>query len=76
MSVFLYSISLLLVPISYYQPAAVVLYWTTSFLMGVLINLMLLHPPVRRGVRIPWIPAEHSDPYNYLWQKLLSRKFL
>ena len=76
MSVFLYSISLLLVPISYYQPAAVVLYWATSFLMGVLINLMLLHPPVRRRFRIPWIPAEHSDPYNYLWQKILSRKFL
>ena len=75
-TVLLYSISMLMVPIAYYQPAAVSLYWATSGLMGVLINLILLHPPIRRGVRIPWIPAEHSDPYNYLWQKFLSRKFL
>ena len=76
MTVFLYSISMLMVPIAYYQPAAVSLYWATSGLMGVIINLTLLHPPVRRLVRIPRIPPEHSDPYNYLWQKIVSRKFL
>lgn len=76
MTVFLYSISLLMVPIAYFQPAAVSLYWATSGLMGVLINLVLLHPPVRRMVRIPRIPAEHSDPYNNLLQKIVSRKFL
>ena len=71
MSVFLYSVSALMVPISRsvqystaeystaeystvlivpifsYQPAAVSLYWATSGLMGILINLALLHPPVR-----------------------------
>ena len=76
MTVLLYSISLLMVPIAYYQPAAVTLYWATSGLMGVLINLVLLHPPVRRAARIPRIPAEHTDPYNYLWQKIVTRKFL
>ena len=76
MTVLLYSISLLMVPIAYFQPAAVSLYWATSGLMGVFINLLLLHPPVRRMVRIPQIPSEHSDPYNVLYQKIMSRKFL
>ena len=39
--------TVLIVPIFSYQPAAVSLYWATSGLMGILINLALLHPPVR-----------------------------
>ena len=76
MTVFLYSLSFMMVPIAYLQPAAVSLYWATSGLMGVLINLALLHPPARRILRIPHIPAEHARPYNSLYQKILSRKFL
>lgn len=76
MTVFLYSLSFMMVPIAYLQPAAVSLYWATSGLMGVLINLALLHPPARRILRIPHIPAEHARPYNTLYQKILSRKFL
>ena len=76
MTVFLYSLSFMMVPIAYLQPAAVSLYWATSGLMGVLINLALLHPPARRILRIPHIPAEHNRPYNTLYQKILSRKFL
>ena len=76
MTVFLYSLSFMMVPIAYLQTAAVSLYWATSGLMGVLINLALLHPPARRSLRIPHIPAEHARPYNTLYQKILSRKFL
>ena len=46
-TVVLYSISFLMIPVAYYQPAAVSLYWATSGLMGVAINLFLLHPLVK-----------------------------
>jgi len=75
-TVFLYGLSALMIPIAYFQPAAVSLYWATSGTMGVIINLMLLHPPVRRLVRIPKIPAEHENPYNNLKEKIMSKKFL
>ena len=74
-TVVLYTISALMVPIACYQPAAVSLYWATSGLMGLLINLMLLHPPVRRLVRIPKIPAELEHPYSHLKEKIMSKKF-
>jgi len=71
----LYTVSALMVPIACYQPAAVSLYWATSGLMGVLINLMLLHPPVRRLMKIPKIPAELEHPYSHLKEKIMSKKF-
>ena len=72
----LYSISLLMVPISCYVPSAVALYWATSGAIGILINLLLLHPPVRRAVRIPKIPLELDQPYKNLKDNLNGKKFL
>jgi len=72
----LYGLAGLMVPISCYVPSAVVLYWATSGAMGVIINLLLLHPPVRRAVRIPKIPMELEQPYKHLKEKLLRKKFL
>ena len=71
----LYSISLVMVPISCYVPSAVSLYWATSGVMGVLINLLLLHPPVRRAVRIPHIPLEIEKPYKLLKENFTNKKF-
>ena len=56
--------------------AAVSLYWATSGVVGVMINMMLLHPPVRRAVRIPKISAELDKPYDHLRDRFLARKFL
>lgn len=75
LTIFLYSISVLMIPIAYFQPAAVSLYWATSGMMGVIINLILLHPPVRRFVRIPKIPAEMENPYVHLKEKIMTKKF-
>ena len=72
----LYSIALVMVPISCYVPSAVALYWATSGAMGVLINLLLLHPPFRRAVRIPKIPLELEKPYAHLKENLKNKKFL
>ena len=72
----LYSVALVMVPISCYVPSAVALYWATSGAMGVLINLLLLHPPVRRTVRIPKIPLEVEQPYTLLKENLKDKKFL
>jgi len=67
----LYSISFLMIPLASIQPAAVALYWVTSGVMGVTINLVLLSPKVRRAVRIPKIPAELDKPYSALKDNLV-----
>ena len=89
----LYGVSGLMVPLAAYQPAAVALYWCCRYLvlaartaglycdcvsgvMGVLINLLLLHPPARRLVRIPWIAGERPRPFSHLRQRLASGSIL
>merc|ERR1719369_821867 len=67
----LYSISILMIPLASIQPSAVVLYWVTSGVMGVSINLLLLSPMFRRAVRIPKIPAELDNPYSALKDNLI-----
>jgi len=68
----LYSVSLLMIPLASYQPAALALYWATSGCMGIFINLVILSPNLRRMVRIPKIPAEMDRPYTTLRDKLLA----
>jgi len=51
-SIFLYSISMLMVPLASFQPSALALYWAVSGAMGVSINLLLMSPSFRRAVRI------------------------
>ena len=72
----MYSLAALMVPISCYVPSALVLYWATSGVTGVFINLLLLHPPVRRAVRIPKIPLEIEKPYSFLKERIVNKKFL
>merc|ERR1712066_693053 len=62
----MYGLAGVMVPIACYVPSALALYWATSGLMGVLINLLLLHPLIRRAVRIPKIPLEIEQPYKLL----------
>lgn len=69
----LYSISFLMIPLASYQPAALALYWATSGCMGIFINLAILSPDLRRMVRIPKIPAEMDKPYTTLRDKLMDK---
>ena len=66
----LYGISAVMIPLASYQPAGLSLYWATSGAIGVIINLALLSPTLRRLVRIPKIPAELEHPYTALRNKL------
>ena len=70
-SIFLYSISMLMVPLASFQPSALALYWAVSGAMGVSINLLLMSPSFRRAVRIPRTPFETEKPYSLLKDNVL-----
>eukprot|EP00092_Neocalanus_flemingeri_P009418 GFUD01010132.1.p1 GENE.GFUD01010132.1~~GFUD01010132.1.p1 ORF type:complete len:348 (-),score=86.68 GFUD01010132.1:718-1761(-) len=72
LTITLYSLSFLMIPLASFQPAALALYWASSGAMGVFINLALLSPSLRRTVMIPKIPAELDKPYTTLRDKLLG----
>ena len=60
---FAYGIAVLMFPLTAVQPAGVALYWTTSGLVGTLINLILLSPNYRRLVKIPPTQFDSKTPY-------------
>lgn len=70
----LYTLSLAMVPLAAYQPSAVALYWATSGVMAVILNLLLMEPRFRRAVRIPWVEQEPREPYTVLGEN--ARKAL
>ena len=51
----------------------VTLYWTTSSAYGLVQNLILLSPKVRRKLRIPLTPSENTHPYRRIREKLLAK---
>jgi len=66
----LYTLAAIMVPLSAYQPSAVCLYWVTSATIALATNLALMHPSVRRLVRIPLTDLEPSQPYRALQDNL------
>lgn len=68
----LYGLSVAMVPITAYQPAAVGLYWATSGCLGTLFNLLLLSPRFKRLVRIPKTHMEPERPYHLLKTKIMG----
>lgn len=55
----------------YFQ--CVSLYWATSSAFGLLQNLVLLSPKLRRFARVPVTPSESSHPYRLLNERIISR---
>ncbi|EZA53388.1 hypothetical protein DMN91_004592 [Ooceraea biroi] len=62
-----------LIPIAMYVPSCVSLYWTTSSAFGLLQNLLLLSPKLRRFARVPITASESQNPYMMLREKITAR---
>ena len=56
-----------------FRPKGVALYWTTSSAYGLVQNLILLSPRVRRTLRIPLTASEKRRPYSELRKRLTDK---
>jgi len=77
MSIFLYGIAVLMVPLSAIQPSALPLYWATSGAIGIVHNLIVISPKFKKIVKIPQLPVDSITPYQDIRRKisiLLDRK--
>ena len=77
MSIFLYGIAVLMVPLSAIQPSALLLYWATSGAIGIVHNLIVISPKFKKIVKIPQLPVDSITPYQDIRRKisiLLDRK--
>lgn len=63
-----------MVPIACSVPSALSLYWMTSSAYGLLQNLLLLSPSLRRALRIPKSASELESPYVYILSRLKNRQ--
>ncbi|KAJ8927885.1 hypothetical protein NQ314_019629 [Rhamnusium bicolor] len=59
-------LSIFMVPIAASVPSCLVLYWTTSSAYGLIQNLTLLSPKVKRFCRIPKTTTELQHPYQHI----------
>lgn len=62
--------SLVMIPVAANVPTCLCLYWVTSSTFGLIQNLCLLSPSLRRKLRIPLVPSELEDPYRYMKQEI------
>jgi len=69
----LYSFCALLIPIASIQPSALTLYWSTSGVFSIMINLLLLSPKFRTLVRIPKTDLDSKSPYRDIKTNILSK---
>uniref|UniRef100_A0A6P7FHP9 Cytochrome c oxidase assembly protein COX18, mitochondrial-like isoform X1 n=1 Tax=Diabrotica virgifera virgifera TaxID=50390 RepID=A0A6P7FHP9_DIAVI len=67
-------ISLVMIPVAASVPSCLVLYWTTSSAYGLIQNIVLLSPRVKRICRIPKTEIELENPYKHISQQL-QKKF-
>ena len=66
--------SIMMIPLASLVPSAVALYWATSGVTGIAINLLLLSPKLRNIVRIPQVEKEESKtPYIDLSNNIKAR---
>ncbi|XP_055384322.1 cytochrome c oxidase assembly protein COX18, mitochondrial [Condylostylus longicornis] len=62
-----------MIPIAASVPSALCLYWVSSSAYGVLQNLILLSPDIRRKVGIPKVQSEIENPYQHLLATMKKR---
>ncbi|GAB1869310.1 Mitochondrial inner membrane protein COX18 [Camponotus japonicus] len=62
-----------MIPIAMYVPSCVSLYWATSSAFGLLQNLVLLSPKLRRFAGVPITSSESPHPYRLLKERIISR---
>ena len=66
-------VTVLVVPVAAQLPAAVVFCWTVSSVCGLLSNLALLSPSLRRAAGVPVSPSQQQRPYRQLYENTLRR---
>lgn len=70
---FFRTLSVAMIPIAAFVPSGLSLYWVSSSTFGLLQNLLLLSPKVRRLANIPIVNSEHEQPYKHLCSKIKQR---
>jgi len=72
--------SIFMIPLAATVPSAVALYWASSGVAGIIVNLTLLSPKVKKIVRIPEVEKISGNPYIDLandikirWSKILKK---
>lgn len=73
---FMRFISIAMIPIATYVPSCICLYWASSSAFGLMQNLTLLSPKVRRLAGVPWTSTEREHPYRDLVAKFRAKKYI
>nr|BAM18311.1 cytochrome oxidase biogenesis protein [Papilio xuthus] len=60
------ALSIVMIPVAASVPSCMCLYWFTSSSFGLIQNLCLLSPKLRRKLRIPEAPSELEHPYTHI----------
>lgn len=66
-------LSVFMIPIAASVPSCLVLYWTTSSTFGLIQNMVLLPPKVRRMLGIPRTNSELQQPYQHIVSQLKNK---
>ena len=64
---------LLMVYFSTKVESSIVLYWTGSAAVGLISNLVIMSPKLRRAVGIRKTPADEEHPYKVLYDNMISK---
>ncbi|PSN37222.1 hypothetical protein C0J52_12661 [Blattella germanica] len=70
---FFRGLSLVMIPIAASVPSCLSLYWVTSSTYGLIQNLILLSPRVKRFGNIPETPTELEKPYKHIASEIRQR---
>lgn len=62
--------TIIMIPVAASVPSCMCLYWMTSSSIGLVHNLVLLSPSLRRKLRIPLAPSELEEPYKHIKEEL------
>lgn len=62
--------SIVMIPVAASVPSCMCLYWMTSSGIGLVQNLVLLSPSLRRKLRIPLAPSELEEPYKHIKEEM------
>lgn len=62
--------TIVMIPVAASVPSCMCLYWMTSSGLGLMQNLVLLSPSLRRKLKIPLAPSELEEPYKHIKEEL------
>lgn len=67
--------SIVMIPVAASVPSCMCLYWMTSSTFGLVQNIVLLSPYIRRKLKIPEVPSELADPYEHIKMEISSKLY-